>query len=112
VFAREQEGKRKDIERAIRVLQARFNIVRRPARSWSQKVLQKIMQACVILHNVIVKDKGEVAKYPLDLNAIPGTSVALPPEVQARSNDHPCFNAVRHRNATIRAKLIHTQLKK
>uniref|UniRef100_J3MLI2 No apical meristem-associated C-terminal domain-containing protein n=1 Tax=Oryza brachyantha TaxID=4533 RepID=J3MLI2_ORYBR len=72
LFAREQEGKRKDIERAFGVLQARFNIVRRPTRSWSQKVIRKIMQACVILHNMIVEDEGEMAEHPIDLNTIPG----------------------------------------
>lgn len=69
------------------------------------------MQACVILHNMIVEDEGEMAEDPIDLNAAPGTSIVLPPEVHAGSNDHPSFSDVRQRNASIRAKPIHSQLK-
>jgi hypothetical protein len=73
LYAREQEGARKDVERAFGVLQARFNIVRRPARSWSHRILRTIMKACVILHNMIVEDEGvEMAERPIDLNDAPG----------------------------------------
>jgi hypothetical protein len=73
LYAREQEGAQKDVERAFGVLQARFNIVRRPARSWSHRILRTIMKACVILHNMIVEDEGvEMAERPIDLNDAPG----------------------------------------
>ncbi|XP_066373737.1 uncharacterized protein [Miscanthus floridulus] len=111
VYAAEQEGARKDVERAFGVLQARFNIVRRPARSWSTRIIGLIMKACVILHNMIVEDEGEMAKESIDLNAIPGESIVLPPEVQKATNSNPCFNDVRRRNSAIRAHSVHTQLK-
>jgi hypothetical protein len=111
LYAAEQEGARKDVERAFGVLQARFNIVRRPARSWSTRIIGLIMKACVILHNMIVEDEGELAKESIDLNAIPGESIVLPPEVQKASNSNPCFNDVRRRNSAIRAHSVHTQLK-
>ncbi len=57
LFAECQEGARKDVERAFGVLQARFNIVRRPAKKWKRKSVGKIMLACVILHNIIVEDE-------------------------------------------------------
>jgi len=82
VYAAEQEGARKDVERAFGVLQARFNIVRRPTRSWSIRIIRQIMKACVILHNMIVEDEGEMAEQSIDLNAIPRASIVLPPEVQ------------------------------
>ena len=44
-FAKQQESARKDVERAFGVLQARFAIVRRPARFWERKTLKDIMRA-------------------------------------------------------------------
>ena len=51
---------RKDVERAFGVLQARFAIVRGPARFFHSEVLQDIMKACVILHNMIIEDDRDV----------------------------------------------------
>jgi hypothetical protein len=45
------------VERAFGVLQARFAIVRRPARFWKLEMLKDVMMACVILYNMIVEDK-------------------------------------------------------
>jgi len=59
-FAKAQEAARKDVERAFGVLQARFAIVREPARFWDTKTLGLIMKACVIMHNMIVEDEGTV----------------------------------------------------
>ncbi|XP_071681875.1 uncharacterized protein [Lolium perenne] len=57
-FAKAQEAARKDIERAFSVLQARFAIVRGPARFWDMDTLKDIMTTCVILHNMIIEDGG------------------------------------------------------
>lgn len=66
LFARHQEGARKDVERAFGVLQSRFNIVRRPARLWKRSFVGKIKEACCILHNMIVEDEGEMVHTTLD----------------------------------------------
>ena len=58
-FAQAQELARKDVERASGVLQARFAIVRGPARFWKLEVLKNIMKACIILHNMIVEDERD-----------------------------------------------------
>ncbi|XP_057760075.1 uncharacterized protein LOC130980406 [Arachis stenosperma] len=59
LFAQYQEGQRKDVERAFGVLQARFTIIRGPARFWKKKKLANIMRACIILHNMIVEDERD-----------------------------------------------------
>uniref|UniRef100_A0A0D3E0Y1 Nuclease HARBI1 n=1 Tax=Brassica oleracea var. oleracea TaxID=109376 RepID=A0A0D3E0Y1_BRAOL len=54
-----QEAVRKDVERAFGVLQARFAIVKNPALFWDKAKIGKIMRACILLHNMIVKDKRD-----------------------------------------------------
>ncbi|XP_039827103.1 putative nuclease HARBI1 [Panicum virgatum] len=59
LFATKQEAARKDVERAFGVLQARFAILRGPARFWNEDTLTDIMYACIILHNMIVEDERD-----------------------------------------------------
>nr|XP_023895246.1 uncharacterized protein LOC112007173 [Quercus suber] len=56
-FASAQEVARKDVERALGVLQARFAIMSGPARFFHLESLKDIMMACIILHNMIVEDE-------------------------------------------------------
>ena len=58
-FTAAQEAARKDVERAFGVLQLRFAMIRGPARMWSKEDLWYIMQACVVLHNIIIEDERE-----------------------------------------------------
>jgi hypothetical protein len=58
-FALMQEAARKDVERCFGVLQARFAIIKGPARFWKKADLHSIMTACIILHNMIVEDEQE-----------------------------------------------------
>jgi hypothetical protein len=109
VFHFVKKSVRKDVECAFGVLQSRFNIVRRPARLWKRKDVVNIMQACVILHNMIVEDEKEMAIIPLDLNENPGASMSLPPEVSNQVNS--CFADVLQRNAEIRNHSKHIELK-
>uniref|UniRef100_A0A0D3BEE1 Myb-like domain-containing protein n=1 Tax=Brassica oleracea var. oleracea TaxID=109376 RepID=A0A0D3BEE1_BRAOL len=59
LFAQQQEAVRKDVERAFGVLQARFAIVKNPSLFWDKIKIGKIMRACIILHNMIVKDERD-----------------------------------------------------
>jgi Plant transposon protein len=54
LFASAQEAKRKDIERAFGILQARFHIVAAPCRLWNRFAMKSVMKTCVILHNLII----------------------------------------------------------
>ncbi|XP_047320429.1 uncharacterized protein LOC124924432 [Impatiens glandulifera] len=63
-FTTAQESFRKDVERAFGVLQARFAIVRGPARFYDCATLKKIMLACIIMHNMIVEDERELHPQP------------------------------------------------
>jgi hypothetical protein len=108
LFAKFQEGARKDVERAFGVLQSRFSIVRR-ARLWKRKSIARIMLACVILHNMIVEDEKDDDTIHINLNQTPGIAFVLPPEVNVGGN--VCFADVLRRKAAIRARPQHTQLK-
>jgi len=54
LFTLKQAAYRKDVERAFGVLQAKFAIVKGPARYWYPEDLTYIMRCCVILHNMAV----------------------------------------------------------
>ena len=110
MYALNQEGCRKDIERAFGVLQSRFNIVRHPSQLWKRKSIERIMKACVILHNMIVKDEKEMVKFPIDLNDQGGSSIALPLEVQRDGG--LIFSEILRRRAEIHHQPTHKQLKK
>ena len=43
----------------IRILQARFSIIRGPTRFWDEATLNDIMKACIILHNMIIEDERD-----------------------------------------------------
>uniref|UniRef100_A0A0D3C024 DDE Tnp4 domain-containing protein n=1 Tax=Brassica oleracea var. oleracea TaxID=109376 RepID=A0A0D3C024_BRAOL len=53
------EAVRKDVERAFGYLQARFAIVKNPALFWDKIKIEKIMRACVILHNMRVENERD-----------------------------------------------------
>ncbi|CAL1411095.1 unnamed protein product [Linum trigynum] len=57
LFARCQEAHRKDVDRAFGILQARWAIVRGPARSWDVATINDIILTCIILHNMIIEDE-------------------------------------------------------
>jgi hypothetical protein len=112
LFSQRQESVRKDVEKAFGVLQACFDIVRRPARLWKQVDIINIMQACVILHNMIVEDEKEAVTYVLDLNENPSATIVIPPEVRANDNPDPSYAKALRRNLAIKARPPDRQLKK
>ena len=65
-FAKAQESTRKDVERTLGVLQARFAIVRGPARFWDEETLANIMKACIIMYNMVIEDEGDIGNNDFD----------------------------------------------
>ncbi|KAL1546107.1 hypothetical protein AAHA92_22755 [Salvia divinorum] len=57
-FAQRQEAARKDVERAVGVLQARWAVVKGPTRLFYPDCIADLMYACIIMHNMIVEDEG------------------------------------------------------
>ncbi|KAG3087233.1 hypothetical protein PC129_g5595 [Phytophthora cactorum] len=58
-FAERQDPFRKDVENASGVLRAKFPILKQPSKTWDTAGLLIIMNACVILHNMIVENNYE-----------------------------------------------------
>ncbi|XP_057720173.1 uncharacterized protein LOC130934640 [Arachis stenosperma] len=111
LFAQYQEGKRKDMEQAFRVLQARFAIIRGPARFWKKKKLANIMKACIILHNMIVEDERDtyVKNFAqgLEYNDVEN-GLSQP---QLGEEDFALYHQFLQRNAQLRNRQQHRQLK-
>nr|GEU61823.1 protein ALP1-like [Tanacetum cinerariifolium]GEY20291.1 protein ALP1-like [Tanacetum cinerariifolium] len=57
VFKRRQESAQKDVEIAFGILQGRWHIIAQSARAWTVNKLRRIMYTCIILHNMILKNK-------------------------------------------------------
>jgi hypothetical protein len=103
VFAKAQEAARKDIERAFGALQARFAIVRGPARFWDKKILMNIMTCCVILHNMIIEDeRGLTLPYFYDNVGTRVQPQRNPDRIEAFLQTHRDIE-----NSTTHAQLVH-----
>jgi Plant transposon protein len=63
LFAKKQEARRKDVERAFGVLQARFAIIDMPCRMMSPEKMKVVITACVIIHNMIVEDERDLYMF-------------------------------------------------
>ena len=57
-FKRQHEAARKDVERAFGVLKAKWHILHRPMCATSVKKIRMVVYACIIMHNMILKDDG------------------------------------------------------
>lgn len=56
-YAARHDHVRKDVERCFGVLIQRFRLLANPLRSWYTDDIDLILQACVIMHNMVVEDR-------------------------------------------------------
>lgn len=56
LFAQQQESGQKNVQQTIRMVQAWFSIVCSTLHTWNVNTMKPIILACIILHNMIVKD--------------------------------------------------------
>ncbi|XP_058741338.1 uncharacterized protein LOC131613706 [Vicia villosa] len=106
LFARHQEAARKDIERAFEVLQSRFAIIRNPARSWHLDTLQRIMNTCIILHNMIVEDERSTygGNFDFSYDHLSNDATTLP------NDSNIDFQEFLRRRFDVRDRQIHRHL--
>ena len=90
------------------MLQARFAIVRGPAQFFHLETFQKIMKACIILHNMIVEDERDNNEVvDLDYKQIDGVDN---PPMQVLRDQSDGFMSYIERYGRIRDREIHFQL--
>ena len=100
-----QESARKDVERDFGVLQARFVIVRGPARFWDIETLKHIMLACIVMHNMIIEDERDLQNLDYDYETFDeALSIQISHENTSTTQEFMQFH---HR---IRDKSAHIQL--
>ena len=79
-----QESYRKDVEHAFGVLQSRFTIVAKPTHLWDKNVLDDIMKACIIMHNMIVEDERDLNAPIVEAMEVPAPTVEIIEDENAR----------------------------
>jgi hypothetical protein len=112
LFAQEQEGAGKDIERAFGVLRRRWTVLKRPARLYDRGQLENVVLACIILHDMIVEDEKRIEdiEEELDLNQAPNVVIVKPPEFAPE--DYVPFERVLEKYEDLGDQKAHMQLKK
>jgi len=106
LFAERQESVRKDVERAFGVPQARFAIIRDPARNMVKGYLGMIMKACVILYNMIVEDERDSYDLTFDYDDVDDNT----PQPNVHPGHHPCYAAYLRTVAEIHDPALHACL--
>jgi Plant transposon protein len=103
-FTKQQESRRKDIERCFGILQQRWHILTRPCRLWRADNIEKVMKACIILHNMIINDE----RIPVAPPDAENNSFAILPPANPQNHEVNQYRATFLRHIADAA--IHSQL--
>lgn len=103
-FAAQQEGCRKDVERAFGALQSKWGIIVGPAGGWNKHELHNIMTACIIMHNMIIEDERDEEAPITDYREAPE------PQVEIANNQQARFKQFLARYREIKDKSAHEAL--
>ena len=106
LFAKYQEGYRKDIERTFGVLHAWFKIFRDTAHMWDISDLAITMLSCIIFHNMIVEDEQDTYAQnwtDYDQSEASGSSTPQPFSTEVL----PAFANHVHTRSELRDSTIH-----
>lgn len=106
LFVQRQEASRKDVERALGVLQSRFPIICGPTPFWSTNTLKQIMDACVILYNMIIEDEWEGYDINFDYSYDGSSNNVSTPKVF----NHEAFSRYLEKRVHMCKKEIHYHL--
>jgi Plant transposon protein len=95
-FAEFQEGVRKDVERVFGVLVQRFQLLRNGLRLQNLEDFKIIVQACIILHNMVVEArragyKSEICNLGMNEN---GTTVVDNVIFEWKTKEHAIANGL------------------
>jgi hypothetical protein len=110
MFASAQEAKRKDIERAFGMLQARFHILTSACCLWERHAMKTVIQTCVILHNLVIdfEYQNEVnSDYIIDAMYIPQHPFAVIPREEGQTFDTRSQMILAMQNSELHMQLQH-----
>jgi len=65
-FAKMQEATRKDIECYFGVLQMKWGIIQQSNMQWKLHIIEDIVMACIIMHNMIIENERDDGLLPID----------------------------------------------
>ena len=111
LFAKLQEAKRKEVERGFGVLQARFRILSVPCKLWNKDAMSCVMQACVIMHNMIVDDEYNKEEMTQDYLFENGDGTKFIVDKLIRSENDVSFSKILANRARLKDSKRHDELK-
>nr|XP_043611769.1 protein ALP1-like [Erigeron canadensis] len=103
LFKKKQESERKGIERAFGVLKKRWKVLNHPAHYWDKELMQDVIYACIILHNMILEDEGKATCQdynPDEPSLVPGYWEQMTPLEQRIQNRHAIKSRETHNMLT------------